>query len=96
MKLILVTYDTFADEEVMRCLRECGVPGYTKIAAIVGQGETGTKQGTPAWPGTTSVVFTVVADEAAAALQGALTKVRDRHGGNAGLRVFQIPVEGGV
>ncbi len=93
MKLTLVTYDTFVEEEVMRCLKECRVPGYTKMTAIVGQGETGTKQGTAAWPGTTSVVFPVVADEAAAALQDALAKVRDRHEGKAGLRVFQIPVE---
>ena len=93
MKMLLIAYDTFIDKEVLGCLESCGAPGHTKLAAIAGRGETGTKQGTPAWPGTTSVVFTVVTDETADALQKALVIVRNHHGGRAGLRVFQIPVE---
>jgi len=43
MKMLLIAYDTFIDREVLGCLESSGVPGYTKLAVIVGRGETGTK-----------------------------------------------------
>jgi hypothetical protein len=93
MKMLLIAYDTFIDKEVPDCLETCGVPGYTKLAVIVGRGETGTKEDTPAWPGTTSVLFTGASDEQAETLRKRLACLRGTHGGRAGLKVFQIPVE---
>lgn len=93
MKMLLIAYDTFIDEQVLGCLASCGVPGYTKLAAIVGRGETGTKEDTPAWPGTTSVLFTAAPDEQAEDLRKRLACLREGHGGRAGLKVFQIPLD---
>ena len=60
MRMMLIVVDTSVKGEVEVLLRRAGASGYTEFAPAVGWGESGLRLGSGAFPGTTSVLFTVL------------------------------------
>ena len=63
MKMLMIITSSDCREEVEAFLKEQGVPGYTEIPTVYGEGHTGPKFGSWAFPGTSSIIFTVVPNE---------------------------------
>jgi hypothetical protein len=69
MKMVLLVIDSARREELEVALDEAGVGGYTELPHAAGRGETGPRLGSRAFPRTSAVVFTFVADDALAGLR---------------------------
>lgn len=67
--MLMIVVDSARREELEVALGEAGVPGYTEIPQAAGRGETGPRLGSRAFPATSAVLFTAVADEALAPLR---------------------------
>jgi hypothetical protein len=65
LRLMLIVVDTAIRGEVEVLLRKAGAHGFTEISAAAGWGETGMRLGSGAFPGTSTVLMTVLdrADE---------------------------------
>lgn len=63
MKMLMIITSSDCREEVEAFLKEQEVPGYTEIPTVYGEGHTGPKFGSWAFPGTSSIIFTVVPNE---------------------------------
>jgi Nitrogen regulatory protein P-II len=64
MKLLMLIVDGSRKEELEVLLNRSGVLGYTEIPRTVGVGSTGMRLGSRAFPKTSAVIFTVLADDA--------------------------------
>ncbi len=65
MKMRVLTYGGPDPSRVSTLREEAGVPGHTRFDGGQGQGLTGARAGTRAWPGSVSLCFSVVEDELA-------------------------------
>ncbi|HPR65297.1 MAG TPA: hypothetical protein PK014_13895 [Thermoanaerobaculia bacterium] len=63
MKMLMIITSTECREEVESFLKDQKVPGYTEIPTVYGEGHTGPKFGSWAFPGTSTIIFTVVPNE---------------------------------
>ncbi|HEX9166870.1 MAG TPA: hypothetical protein VF862_13235 [Gemmatimonadales bacterium] len=63
MKLLLVIYSGSTPGRVTDLLDRLPVEGYTEIDRAHGAGRTGRRLGTRAWPGESTVLFTLVRAE---------------------------------
>ena len=63
MRLLLVIYAGESPERVTDLLDRHRVDGYTMLPGAHGAGETGRRMGTRAWPGGTTVFFSLVPEE---------------------------------
>ncbi|MGE5233349.1 MAG: P-II family nitrogen regulator [Acidobacteriota bacterium] len=70
-----------------------GTRGFTIVPRVWGSGKTGLKTGTRVHPGGSSLLFSVVADEDAAATVEFVRRVRDESGSAAATKIFVVPVE---
>ena len=61
--MLMIITSTECREEVEAFLKNQKVPGYTEIPTVYGEGHTGPKFGSWAYPGTSSIIFTVVPNE---------------------------------
>lgn len=80
-------------EELIRLIEARQVRAYSELDQVTGEGATGKKLGTHAWPEKSCLIFTVVADEIAADL---IAAIRDYHKSlypGEGLKAFTLPVE---
>jgi nitrogen regulatory protein P-II len=94
MKLVMILVDTDRAPDVERMLDELGLPGYTEIPRVLGRGpETGRKLGTRAFPGSTTLYFTVILPANVAGLADELRRLRAARGPAEGLRAFTIDTE---
>ena len=75
MKMLLLIVDGARREELEVALEEAGVGGYTELPHAAGLGTTGPRLGSRAFPGTSAVIFTLVADEAVAPLRDRLRQL---------------------
>ena len=64
MKLLMLIVDEEKKEELEVFLNRAGVLGYTELPRAVGLGTTGPRLGSRAFPRTSAVIFTVLAEEA--------------------------------
>jgi hypothetical protein len=69
VKLLMIIVEESRKEELEAYLAQSGVEGFTEISPAVGIGATGPRLGSRAFPRTSAVIFTLVADEALAELQ---------------------------
>ncbi len=74
MKMVLLVIDAAKREELEIALDEAGVSGYTELPHAAGRGTTEPRLGSRAFPRTSAVIFTFVADDALAELR---RKLRD-------------------
>ena len=93
MKLVMILVDADRAPDVEAILERREMPGYTEIPQVLGKGETGRKLGTRAFPGATTLYFTVIPAPQAAGLAEELRRLREARGSAEGLRVFTIDTE---
>jgi hypothetical protein len=63
--MLVLTYSGADPGRLSALLDEAGVPGHTRFDNGHGQGLSGPREGTRAWPGTVSLCFSVVDDAVA-------------------------------
>jgi uncharacterized protein YaaQ len=63
MKMLMIITSSDCRSEVETFLKEQNVPGWTEIPTVFGEGHTGPKFGSWAFPGTSTIVFSVVENE---------------------------------
>ncbi|HEX6943159.1 MAG TPA: hypothetical protein VF128_09555 [Gemmatimonadaceae bacterium] len=93
MKLLMMLYAGPNPQRVAAVLDEHEVHAFTEIDRAHGRGSTGRIEGTRAWPGETSVLFTVVPDERVVELQQALRTLANGAVHGERLHVVVLPVE---
>ena len=93
MKLMIILYTGPAPERVAQVLEAHRAAGFTEIDRAHGRGGTGRVEGTRAWPGETSVLFTVLPDDQVDALEGALRSLAEGATTGERLHVAVVPVE---
>ena len=64
MKLLMLIVDEEKKEQLEVFLNRAGVLGYTELPRAIGVGTTGPRLGSRAFPRTSAVIFTVLAEEA--------------------------------
>lgn len=92
MKLLMMLYSGHDPQRVAAVLDEHDAHAFTEIDRARGRGSTGRVEGTRAWPGETSVLFTVVPDERVGELEAALRALAAGAPGER-LHVAVLPVE---
>jgi Nitrogen regulatory protein P-II len=93
MKLVMILVDADRAPDVERVLEARGLPGYTEIPQVLGKGHTGRKLGTRAFPGATTLYFTVIPATDVDGLAGELRHLREARGPAEGLRAFTLDTE---
>jgi hypothetical protein len=93
MKLVMILVDADRAPDVERVLEVRGLPGYTEIPQVLGKGHTGRKLGTRAFPGATTLYFTVIPAGDVGGLAGELRHLRTARGPAEGLRAFTLDSE---
>ena len=93
MKLLLLIYNGSTPDRISALLETHGARGYTELAHAHGVGTTGRAEGSRAWPGDSSVFFTMVPDDRAAELRSAVRAYRARADAGERLHVATMPLE---
>jgi hypothetical protein len=93
VKAIVLVTDSEAVPEFERVLLTEGHQGFTVVPAIAGSGRHGLKTGDRIHPGASSLLLTVVAEDAAAELLARLRRARDRAGYGDRTRIWSFGVE---
>jgi len=93
MKLILVMYSGNRPRVVPELLDATGVHGYTELQGAHGAGRHGKHTGTRAWPGETSVFFSMVEDQQVPTLLDALRAQGAQSLPGESLHAAELPVE---
>lgn len=93
MKLLLMLYTGSDPQRVARVLDQHDVHSFTEIDRAHGRGTTGRVEGTRAWPGENSVLFSVVPDERATEVERALRNLAQDAIPGERLHVAVLPVE---
>lgn len=93
MKLVIIMYAGPSPQRVSAVLEAHDARGFTEIEGAHGKGDSGRHEGTRAWPGETSVLFTILPDERVAALAAALRALGGSAGPGERLHVAVVPVE---
>lgn len=96
MKMLMILCPSDRLEAVQKLVDEHQVHGYSEIAEVRGAGVSGKHMGTRAWPGTSSLVFSVVDDPKVDDLMEAIRALAARCSPDEGLRAFVLPVDGMV
>ncbi len=93
MKMFLVIYSRGVDEDVVKTFKEAGIPGYTKMEEVCGEGrETEPKLGTHIWPGMNNILFVVLEDDKVAEAKEVIMTLK-RENPRAGIKSFLLPLE---
>ena len=93
MKLLMIICPASRRDQAAALLEEHGVNAFTELPEVVGEGVTGKRFGSRAWPGRSSLLFTVAADEKVAELVEALRVCRDTLFPGEGMKVFVLPAD---
>lgn len=93
MKMVMISYNSAINSEVMDILKKCGIENYTKWIRVQGKGATsGYHLGSDVWPGENSVIFTAVEDSKRDGLVSCIKDLRAKLG-KAGVKAFVWPLE---
>jgi len=93
MKLLFIFCPGSTIDHVRNLIDVHEVHGFTEIPEAGGEGETGRRMGSRAWPGVSSVVITAAPEGKAVELTEALTAFAETCSPDEGIRVYQVPVE---
>jgi hypothetical protein len=93
MKLLFVIYSGPSPEHVTELLERHHSPGFTILEGGTGMGQTGRLEGTRAWPGTATIVLSILDDRAIVPLRDALRAYRDKQSPGEHLHVATVPIE---
>lgn len=93
MKLVCLVFNTILVSHIMKHFEKCGITEYTQWSGVTGIGTTGPHLGTHVWPGTNTIIFVVVQDDAQKnSLLHCVREVRRNHP-EEGIKAFVMPVE---
>jgi hypothetical protein len=92
---LLIVCETLFAERVSVILGELKVPGYTRFGGVSGIGETGRHEGTAVWPGTNTIIFTVLPDPELAAeiVRRARRVIAEHYKVSPGFKAFALRAE---
>jgi nitrogen regulatory protein PII len=93
MKMVMISYNSAINSEVMGVLDKCGVENFTKWTQVHGRGRmSGPHFGDEIWPGENSVIFTAIENEK---LEHLLKCVKDLRAklGKEGVKAFVWSLE---
>ncbi|HXV90148.1 MAG TPA: hypothetical protein VD707_02200 [Gemmatimonadales bacterium] len=93
MKMVLIIYSGRDPRIVTDLLDQYGAGGYTALERGRGVGTTGRREGTRAWPGDATLVFSVVPPEQAADLEAALRAAAAGLAPGERLHAAVLPIE---
>jgi hypothetical protein len=93
MKLVMMVVDENYQDDVERILETHEVTGYTELPQVLGKGVSGRRLGSRAYPGSSTLYFTVVGAEASKALYADLVDLDAESGPDEGLTVFSLNAE---
>jgi len=93
MKMVMISYNSAVDSEVMETLEKCGIESYTKWAQVQGKGKTsGPHMASEIWPGENSVLAVALEDDKKNKLIKQIKELRLRLG-KEGVKAFVLPLE---
>ena len=93
MKMVMISYNSAIDSEVIDVLEKCGIENYTRWTRVQGKGRTsGRHFGSEIWPGENSVIFVAIEDKKSEDLLKCIKDLRTRLG-KAGIKAFSWPLE---
>ena len=88
MKMVMISYNSAINSEIMEVLDKCGIANYTKWAQVHGKGKTsGPHLGSEVWPGENSVIFAAVEDKDIEGLLKGIKNLRTQLG-KEGVKAF--------
>jgi hypothetical protein len=93
MKLVMVLVPTECLDEIQKVIDGHEIHAYTEIPSVLGSGRSGRKLGTRAFPGTSSMLLAVTADDECERLLAAVKGYAARSPCAAGIRAFTLPAE---
>lgn len=93
MKMVLIIYNGRDPRLVTDLLDRHGAGGYTALERGRGAGATGRREGTRAWPGDATLVFSVVPSDRAADLEAALREAAAGLAPGERLHAAVLPIE---
>ena len=93
MKLLMIMVDADRREDVEGLLDRYEVSGYSEVPNVLGKGESGRKLGSRAFPGSSTLYFTVVPRDTYEALCGELKTLDAKSARDDGLTAFILNAE---
>ena len=93
MRLLLIIYSGESPERVTELLDHHRVEGYTRLPEARGSGQSGRRLGTRAWPGSSTVFFSIVPAAEEASVVGAIRKQANLLPASERLHVAVMPVD---
>ena len=93
MKLLLVMAPTECLEDIQAIVHRHDIHAYTEFPNLLGEGESGGRLGTRAFPGTSSLLMTVLDPDQARLLRDALADFAAQPQNCNQIRVFALPAE---
>ena len=93
MRLLMIVVDSNHRADVEKILEAHDVPGFSELPNVLGKGETGKKQGSRAFPGSSSLFFTAVDGDICKTLCADLKALKERAGKEEGLFAFTFEAE---
>jgi len=93
MKMVMMIVDSDHAKDIELMFEDCDVPGYSKIPDILGKGATGKKQGSRAFPGSSTLYFAALEEHCIEPLRAHLKSLRDTRGPEEGLKAFLLDTE---
>ncbi|MBN1870993.1 MAG: hypothetical protein JW800_00305 [Candidatus Omnitrophica bacterium] len=92
MKMVMISYNSAIDSEVMDALRKCNIENYTKWNQVLGKGKTsGCHLSSDIWPGENSVIFTAAEEGKIGDLLSCIKELRVKLG-KEGVKAFVWPL----
>jgi hypothetical protein len=93
MKLLMILVDSNHQDDVEKILDDHQIPGYTEVPNVLGKGESGRKQGSRAFPGSSNMYLTAVDGDICKTLCADLKALDERAGPEEGLKAFILDAE---
>lgn len=93
MKLLMIICPEGRRDQITATVEQHGVHAFTEVRQVKGEGITGKRFGTHAWPGELVLLFSIVSDEKKDELVKALRQCQKDLFPNEGMKAFILPAE---
>jgi|YNPMSStandDraft_1061717.scaffolds.fasta_scaffold29537_2 hypothetical protein len=93
MKMLILIGPEGREHDLRALIENHHIHSYSEFRGVIGTGRTGRHLGTPVFPGTLVMIFTVVEDPKVQELRDAVEKFRSTMYADESVRVFILPVE---
>lgn len=90
MTMLLIFVDADHAGDVAALLDRHAVDGFSQFPTVLGKGSTGTKLGTRAFPGSSTLFMAALSSTVATTVTADLAMLRATHGPEEGLKVYAL------